>query len=100
MKDFLAYDDEGKIMDTCEHKVLSDGQQVTVVVRKNHQADIYWNCRLIDSTAYSKQADSNLTYKYRLVDVNYYGAVLERKVLKTVGQHQELYYKDFILISF
>lgn len=87
-------------MHTCKHKVLSDGQQVTMVVRNNDQADIYWNCRFIDSTEYSGPADSNLIYKYRLVDVNFYGAILERRVVNTVEQGKEVKYKEFILLSF
>lgn len=64
-------------IDDCRHKVLKDGQQVTVVVRKNNQADIYWNCKLIDTTEETELANSSITIEYRLVNVNFHGAIFE-----------------------
>ena len=76
-KDLLSQDSERTTMLDCRHKVLKDGQQVTVVVRKNYQADIYWNCKLIDTTEIPELANSPNTEEYRLVNINFNGAIFE-----------------------
>ena len=89
---------ERTTMLACMHKTLLDGQQVTVVVRKNQQADIYWNCKFIDSTEQAVP-DENQYCTYSLVDVNFHGAILKCKVTKT--ERGSIVTKDeFRLLSF
>ena len=56
------------------HVVLKDDNEVTVVVRKNGQVDLYWNKKITDSSI-----NYNEGYIYKDVFTNFQSVILKRK---------------------
>ena len=54
--------------------MLKNQNEVTVVIRKNGQVDLYWNKKIIDSSV-----NYNEDYVYEDVSANFQSVILKRK---------------------
>lgn len=54
--------------------MLKDDNELTVVIRKNGQVDLYWNKKIIDSSI-----NYNEGYNYESVMTNFQSVILKRK---------------------
>ena len=54
--------------------MLKDDNEVTVVIRKNGQVDLYWNKKITDSSI-----NYNEGYDYKEVLTNFQSVILKRK---------------------
>ena len=54
--------------------MLKDGNEVTVVIRKNGQADLYWNQKIVDQSI-----DYDEGHSYKEVSANFQSVILKRE---------------------